>query len=508
MSPARPPPLGALCALWRDLSDLGAVSSLLGWDEQVMMPPGAAVARARQKAAMAAVIHDKATSDQLRAAIAAAQRVRPQLDAFEAALVRDADREFRRAVAVPRELEKKIAANEVQSVRAWVAARADGDFGAFEPRLRVTLQLAREKAVAINPEGKPYDTMIDVFERGMSSDRLAEIFAAVADPLKAMLEDVLEMKSKCERKVHPALLGGELWDVQQQAQLSRDISTMLGFDLERGRIDVSVHPFTGGAGQHDVRITTRYSTQQPFEGVMATIHETGHAMYEQGRSTKHAGLPVSEPLSMGVHESQSLFWERMVGQNVNFWRAMLPKIHERLPHTKEVSADDLFFAVNQVNRGFIRVDADELTYPFHVMLRFELERKLLDGSLDVKDLPQAWNEGMKKHLGVEVQDDKQGCLQDIHWPSGAFGYFPSYTLGAIMAAQLFRYLKKNVMPDVEDRIASGEFGGIREWLRAEIHEVGSLYESLDELLQNVTGETLNPQHFVDHLRDKYATLYS
>lgn len=271
---------------------------------------------------------------------------------------------------------------------------------------------------------------------------------------------------------------------------------------------MSVHPFTGGAGPEDVRITTRYSKELPFEGIMGTIHETGHAMYEQGRNNKYAGLPVSDSLSMGVHESQSLFWERMIGQNVNFWRAVLPKIHEALPHTKKVSADDLFFAVNQVQRGFIRVDADELTYPFHVILRFELEKKLVDGSLDVKDLPSAWNDGMRKHLGVEVANDKEGCLQDIHWPSGAFGYFPSYTLGAMMAAQLFRHMKENVMPDIDERIAKGEFKSIREWLRTEIHEVGSLYPSLDELLEKVTGESLNPQYFLEYLEDKYMKMYS
>lgn len=274
------------------------------------------------------------------------------------------------------------------------------------------------------------------------------------------------------------------------------------------RADVSVHPFTGGACPDDVRITTRYSKQVPFEGIMGTVHETGHAMYEQGRNAKYEGLPVSDALSMGAHESQSLFWERMIAQNVGFWECMLPKIHENLPHTREVSADEFFFAVNQVNRSLIRVDADELTYPFHIMLRFELEKKLLDGSLAVDELPKAWKDGMKRLLDVEVESDKVGCMQDVHWPSGAFGYFPSYSLGAMTAAQLFRYLKKNVIKDVDDIIRKGEYGKIREWLRKEIHEVGSLHASLDELLQAVTGEPLNPQYFLDYLEEKYANVYA
>lgn len=273
-------------------------------------------------------------------------------------------------------------------------------------------------------------------------------------------------------------------------------------------IDVSVHPFTGGAGPTDVRITTRYSTSVPFEGIMGTIHEAGHAMYEQGRNMKYEGLPASEALSMGVHESQSLFWERMIGQNVAFWESIIDKIHEKLPHTREATAEDFFFATNQVNRSLIRVDADEVTYPFHIILRFELEKKLLDGSLQVDDLPKAWNDGMKELVGIEVPDDSKGCLQDIHWPSGAIGYFPSYTLGAMMAAQLATYLRRNGMPDFDERISKGEYADIRNWLKKEIHQVGSLYPSLDELLIKVTGEPLKPSYFVEYLQDKYANVYA
>lgn len=241
---------------------------------------------------------------------------------------------------------------------------------------------------------------------------------------------------------------------------------------------------------------------------MGTVHEVGHAMYEQGRSNDYAGLPVSESLSMGAHESQSLFWERMIGLNIGFWEHILPKVHEHLPHTKDVTADDLFFAVNQINPGLIRVDADELTYSFHIILRFELERKLATGELDVNDLPKAWEKGMKEHLGIDVPSDREGCLQDIHWPSGAFGYFPSYSLGAMTAAQLYHHLKEEAMPDVEKRIAKGEFSSIRDWLRKEIHEVGSLYPSLDGLLEKVTGEPLNPKYFLKYLDEKYSNVYA
>lgn len=240
---------------------------------------------------------------------------------------------------------------------------------------------------------------------------------------------------------------------------------------------------------------------------MGTMHEVGHAMYEHGLNEAYNGLPVSKPLSRGVHESQSVFWERIIGRNLAFWQAVLPQIHERLPHTKEVTAEDLFFAINQVQPGLKRLVADELTYPFHIMFRFDLERKLVSGELAVEDLPEAWNKGMKEYLGVDVPSNLEGCLQEMQWPSGAFGYFPSYALGAMMAAQLFSYVNTKAIPDFEERMASDDFSTIQEWMRHEIHEVGSLYPSLDDLLMKVTGEPLNPTYFVEYLNDKYTKVY-
>lgn len=497
-----------LTDVYRDISSLSAIGGILEWDEQVMMPTGAANSRAKQKAALAAIVHEKSTSESLKASIDAAKKDLHTLNSFEKAVVRDAERNYLLAVGVPTSLEKEIAEKEVASVQAWVAARSNDDFDSFSPHLDTILALMKKKALAMKSQSDPYDTMIDRFERGMSAERLTQIFQHITGPLKMILEKVFTAKESCSKTVHPALLGGDDWDVAKQAELSREICNVLGFNFDNGRIDVSVHPFTGGSGPSDVRITTRYSKELPFEGIMGTVHETGHAMYEQGRNAEYVGLPVSDALSMGAHESQSLFWERMIGQNVGFWRSVLPILHEKMPHTKDVSAEDFFFAVNQVNRSLIRVDADELTYPFHIILRFELEKKLVAGTLSVGDLPKAWAEGMKEHLGVEVPSDKEGCLQDIHWPSGAFGYFPSYTLGAMMAAQLFAYMKKVAMPDIESKIEKGEYADIREWLRKNIHQVGSLYPSLDELLESVTEEPLNPQYFLDYLEEKYSKVYA
>lgn len=497
-----------LASLCRDMSSMTEVLGLLSWDEQVMMPTGAAESRGRQKAVLAALLHDKVTSVEFLTAIMAAREHEQSLDEYQRAVVRDAHREYRKNVGVPADLERQIAQHEVLSSQAWGTARRDDDFAAFAPSFKQMLHLAREKAVAIDPSAGAYDTMIDTFERGLSAARLQQIFSGIAEPLRNILHRTLEAKRTCDREVHASLRGGSDWNIADQEALCTEICTALGFDFRKGRIDESTHPFTGGAGSSDVRITTRYSTEIPFEGIMGTVHEVGHAMYEQALNDAYEGLPVRKPLSMGVHESQSLFWERMVAQNKGFWEAMLPKIHAHLPHTRNVSADDLFFAVNQVNRSLIRVDADELTYPFHIMLRFDLEQELMEGRLKIDDLPAAWNAGMRELLDIDVPSDRLGCLQDVHWSYGAFGYFPSYSLGAMMAAQLFHHLKTVALPDVEDRISRGEFDGIREWLNREIHQRGSVYPSLDELLKQVTGEPLNPKYFLDYLDKKYSTVYA
>lgn len=240
----------------------------------------------------------------------------------------------------------------------------------------------------------------------------------------------------------------------------------------------------------------------------AQVHEVGHALYEQGRNPDHEGLPVSEALSMGAHESQSLFWERMVAQSDGFWSAVLDEVHENLPVTKSASAGDIAFAVNRVNaKGLIRVDADELSYPFHIILRFEIESGLFDGSIDVEDLPRVWNQKMKEYFDVDVPSDAEGCLQDVHWPSLAFGYFPSYTLGAMTAAQLYAYMDREALPGMEGRVAKGEFASIKEWLNTNFHKLGSLHTSLDDLLLTVTGEKLNPTYFITYLQEKYTRIY-
>jgi len=281
----------------------------------------------------------------------------------------------------------------------------------------------------------------------------------------------------------------------------------MGFDWSKGRLDVSLHPFTGGSHPTDVRITTRYSEDTFLESVMGLIHETGHALYEQGRSLEFDGLPVNEALSMGIHESQSLLWERMVGQRRSFWDHASAVLRRHFPATAECSPEDFYRYVNKVMpENLIRVDADELTYPLHVCVRFELERALFDGSVTVEGLPEAWNEKMEEYLGVRPPNDKVGVLQDVHWSDGSFGYFPSYTLGAMYACQFYEAAEK-ALPGLDGEIRKGEFARLKQWLNEKIHAKGSLHPSADELCEAVTGEVLRPDAFVRYLTEKYTALY-
>jgi Zn-dependent M32 family carboxypeptidase len=418
-----------------------------------MMPQGAAALRARQGAALAGVVYEKETDAALGELLTrlTAAGAASSLPPYEAATVRDAARSYRRRVALSKEMAQREARLSSEGYQAWVAARAASDFTQFAPVLTEWLALTREKCAAIDATRSAYDMSLDTFERGMTSARLDEIFAAVRDGLVPLLAAVRQRGTPPD----DAWLSGA-FDVEEQAALCREIAVAMGFDLERGRLDVSVHPFTGGAGPSDVRMTTRFKPTDLTEGLTGAIHETGHALYEQGRpSGEHEGLPVSEALSMGVHESQSLLWERMVALSRPFATFLLPRLRARFPQLPaDKTADDLYAALNKVSiKSLIRVEADELNYPLHIILRYELESALLAGTISVEQLPALWNEKMAAYLGVTPESDAQGVLQDVHWSAGAIGYFPTYSLGAMMACQIFAAAQRE-LPTLDEDLAA------------------------------------------------------
>ncbi|GAQ81313.1 Carboxypeptidase Taq [Klebsormidium nitens] len=426
-----------------------------------------------------------------------------QIGPFERAVVRDALKKQQKRAAVPARIAQRSAELASEGFQAWLKAREANDFSVLAPILEEWVALTQEKCQLIDSSQTPYDICLDEFERGMTSQRLDEVFSEVKKGLLPLLSSIRA------RGVPPSndWIKGS-YNPDEQAKLCLRICTDLGFMLDQGRLDVSAHPFTGETHPTDVRMTTRFKEGCLMEGLQGAIHETGHALYEQGRNMEYEGLPVSEPLSTGVHESQSLLWERMVAGGLPFCHYLLPVIKEHFPEfPATATAGDLYRAMNMVHDpSLVRTESDEVTYPMHVVLRYELERDLINGTIQVADLPRLWNEKMLEYLGCTPPDDARGILQDVHWSSGMFGYFPTYSLGAMYACQMFEQAKKE-LPDLEQDIAAGQFSQLRDWLYSEIHQVGSLYESGDHLMEKLTGSQLRPECFLQYLRDKYGPLY-
>jgi carboxypeptidase Taq len=481
------------------------VSGLLGWDEQVQMPPGAAELRSQQQQVLAGVLFEKETAPELGALLQKLAASPPE-GVWEKAVVRDATRDYKRKTALTKELAQREARLSSEGYQAWVKARSSSDFSAFSPVLGEWLALVRERSAAIDPSQSAYNVSLDGFERGMTTSRLDEIFTEVRNGLIPLLAQVKASGTAPDA----SWLSGD-WDVKKQAELCSAIAVEMGFDLNRGRLDVSVHPFTGGAGPSDVRMTTRFKAHDMTEGLTGAVHETGHALYEQGRPGGEVeGLPASSALSMGVHESQSLLWERCVALSRPFAEYLLPKLRATFPGQipDDKTPEDLYRALNVVStRSLIRVESDELSYPLHVILRYELETALLAGTISVEELPAAWNAKMKEYLGVEPENDAQGVLQDVHWSAGAIGYFPSYSLGAMMAVQLFDSARTD-LPTLDADISAGRFAPLREWLRAKVHCKGSLLPTADELMVSATGSPLKPAIYLNFMRAKYSDIYA
>jgi len=502
---------GELAGLCKEIETLNGIKGLLGFDEMVSMPSGAANSRNEQKSILSGVIYEKSTAPRLKQLIddlSKADLSSLESD-YERANVRDAARDYKLTASKTKDMTMKESELEGRGYQAWVEARKNSDVKLFSPTLAEIVSLKREIAAATHPHLTAYDSNIDLFERGMTSKRLDEIFAACACDLIPLIGNIAKSnvkKSYCPPK---ELDGSMKFPIEQQKLMCEHVVKDMGFDFDKGLMQVSVHPFTGGSHPTDVRITTRYSDDNWLEGVAGAVHEGGHALYEQGRNPEQDNLPVSRALSMGIHESQSLFWERMVFQSAEFCEYLCPILHKYFPHTCNITPRELYEFINRVEPGFIRVDADEVTYPLHIVLRFEMEKAMFEGKLNPendKQLSEAWNKKMKDSLDLVVEKDSQGCLQDIHWSIGALGYFPSYTLGAIAAAQLFEELEKQ-MPDAREKIKKGDFKPIREWLRINVHEKGSLYDSPDLLLSKITGRPLDPSAYTSYLKKKYSALY-
>ncbi len=489
-----------LTALLRHLHVLDSVSMLLGWDEQVNLPADSGDQRAEQQAVMAEVRHVAATQPRLGEVLGVLEKNAEALSADQAVVVHEARLEYDRATRLPPDFVREQAAQQSRGFHIWAQARADNDFAAYAPVLEKNLELARRQAGYLGWAGREYDCLLDLSDPGMTAAVVAGLFAE----LKQALVPLVRTIAAAPRQAPVGLLRG--FPIAAQEIFLREVTARLGFDYRRGRIDVALHPFCSGTGA-DTRLTTRYREDDPLKALFGSIHEAGHGLYQQGLSRDLPGTALDSHAGMGVHESQSRLWENQVGRSRGFWRCFEPRLRELFPtQTAGVASEQLYLAINAVKPGLIRVEADEVTYNLHVILRFELEQRLMAGTLAVRELPAAWNVAMQDMLGLTPPSDREGVLQDVHWSGGAFGYFPSYTLGNMMAAQLW-YRALALRPEMEADFARGDFSWLLTWLQTEVHAAGRRY-TMPELLKRVTGESLSPQPLVRYLRERYLPLYT
>jgi carboxypeptidase Taq len=499
---AAPAELAALQERMAELSDLGRIHSMLFWDQNTMMPPNGAAARADHSATLEVISHGKLIDPEIGRLLDAlepwAADEDPDSDAVR--LLAAVRRDHEKAARVPTELAAEISHADALGQQAWQEARAASDFGLFRDALARHIELRHRYVACFEPVAHPYDLLLDDFEPELTTAELRPLFETLRDNLVGLVTDAAGVDGASR---NDGVFSGP-FEVDDQRRAVMDVLEAVGFDADGWRLDPAPHPFAQSLGPTDIRITTRYDLTDFGVAHFSALHEFGHGLYEAGIAPELARSPLGQPVSLGIHESQSRLWENVVGRSRPFCAWVLPKLRERLGPgiPARVDGDALYRAVNSVQRSLIRVNADETTYNLHIILRFELELALIEGTLAVDDVPAAWDEGMHRLLGIEVPDAAQGVLQDVHWGAGLFGYFPTYTLGNLIAAQLWTRLRQD-LPEIEEQLGRGELVPLREWLREHIHRHGRKFPPR-ELLQRVTGDTLRPEPFLDYLRAKLA----
>jgi len=493
-----------LCGHVRQASTLGAVEAVLGWDERCMMPAAGAEQRAEQITMLSGLIHERLVDPRIGEwlnELAEGELAKNPHDDFGATL-RQIRRQYDKRTKLPKSLVEELAHTAVMGQHVWQEARKNDDFATFAPLLTKMIDLKRQQAEALGYAETPYDALLDEFEPGELTSRVTAVLGALRDELVPLVGQIRDGGRAPDLSILE-----RSYPIEVQRSFGRAAAAKIGFDFERGRLDVTAHPFCTGLGPNDCRITTRYDEKFFNAGFFGILHEAGHGIYDQGLRPDQYGLPVGEAVSMGIHESQSRLWEIFVGRSLPFWRHMYPEARRAFAGALgDVTLGRFFFAVNDVRPSLIRVEADEYTYNLHILIRFELEQALIKGDLSVGDLQLAWQDKYREYLGVEVPNDADGVLQDIHWSAGLFGYFPTYSLGNLYAAQFYEQADQE-LGGLEQRFSRGEFGLLQRWLKAKIHRQGQRYTAA-ELCENVTGKALSHEPLMRHLRKKYELLYA
>jgi carboxypeptidase Taq len=499
-------PKERLCKELEQIAHLRAASNLLYWDQQTSVPSGAEEARANQFATINSVIHERLTGDKVKEPLGElvdldTGEIKADLDPEEQRLATEIWQDYHKAVALPSSFVEEHARTVSISENTWRKARQANDFSLLLPKLEEVVELTRRKVQYLGVKTTPYDVLLDEFEPGMTSAKIERIFLEAKPSLVFLTQQITSSGvSPREEILH------QDYDPEIQWDFTCSVLKEIGFDFNCGILSKSVHPLTQELHPTDVRITTRVKRHDLIEALFGGIHEAGHAMYEQGLDAKWFGTPFAQAISYGVHESQSRLWENLIGRSKEFWQYYYPKLQGAFPaNLGNVSLEDFHRAINTVKPSLIRTEADEVTYNLHVMLRFELEKMLFNENLPVSELPRLWNEKMHEYLGIRPDSDANGVMQDIHWPGGAFGYFPSYSLGNFYGVQMLEQAKKD-MPDLDSQIRQGQFRGLRDWLRTNIHRVGRR-KTAPELIADLTGKELSARPFLEYLTGKYSEIY-
>ncbi|MDY6866708.1 MAG: carboxypeptidase M32 [Chloroflexota bacterium] len=491
-----------LIDLSAEITDLGHINAVLGWDQQINMPPGGAEERGIQSAALGRIMHEKFTSDEVGQLIADLEEEMGDLDAEteEARSVKVAKREYEKQTKVPLPLLMEFIQTTTMAHEAWLEAKNKSDFSIFQPHLKKIVELRQQYAELFKPYDHIYDPLLDDYEPGMKTAEVKEIFNKLRPQQVELIQAIAEKEPLNNSFIK------QYYKEEYQEIIGRYVITRFGYDWKRGRLDIAPHPFTTGFGYGDVRISTRYLKDDVGSALFSTMHEAGHAMYEQGVPEKYKRHPLGGAASLAIHESQSRLWENIIGRSKEFWSFFYPSMQMLFPqYLSDVTVEDFYRGINKVEPSLIRVEADEATYNMHIMLRLEIEVGLMEGTIKVENLPEIWNTKMKDYLGITPPNDALGVLQDVHWSGGMIGYFPTYTLGNLASVQLWdKLVEEN--PNVYDEIAKGQFETILGWMRENVHQYGRKYEP-QEIMLRATGNKITPEPYMAYLKEKYGEIY-
>jgi carboxypeptidase Taq len=481
-----------------------SAGAVLGWDERTYMPRGGVAHRADQMSLLSGLAHEHFTDPKIGEMLARLEDSELTKDPLspEAVNIRELRRDYDKQTKLPKQLVEDISRTTTMAQGIWVEAKQKSDFNKFKEILGKVIDLRFKQAEAYGYETEPYDALMDDYEPGMTIAEVSKVFAGLRDDLVPFIEKI----KNSEKKPDLSLVEND-YDVNRQAYFGKAAAAAIGFEFTKGRLDVTEHPFCTGIGNGDVRILTHYNPKHFNAAFFGTLHEAGHGIYEQGLPRdKYAGLPMGESISLGIHESQSRMWENMVGRGLPFWKHFFPRAQQVFPERLAgVKLEDFYFAINDVRPSMIRIEADEVTYNLHILLRFEIEQAIFHNDIKLDDIPQVWNEKFESYFGIQPKNDSEGCLQDVHWSMGIFGYFPTYALGNLYAAQFFAKAQEE-MPNLTSQFEMGDFSSLKKWVNEKIHDHGKRYSASD-LVEEVTGKPLSHKPLMEYLEKKFGPLY-